>query len=399
MKKNVIICLTAIIVIILFSFIYDNIIYKKQSSEFNEVEIIISETQENKAVVTNSMEFVKALENGNIQIIEITKDIDMGYKLFEKYGIESQYLNKHNEPLTHPILKETGVSKLKIQNKNNLIIYSLSGCKLLHTNILINNSKNIKISNIKMEEMWEWDEYSEARYDKNDWDYITIRNSENIEISNCEFSKAYDGITDIINSNGITIKNCRLNEIDLINDKFYNKQFEELEKNIEEYPMYYYLRKKIYLSIEEIKQLSSYQYKLYLVRTDNNDKKCRNIVIHDNLFYNVKTRVPLAKNSDIYVYNNYVDSSKINYNLISKKNKKEIRQKYKKFIDLNSHGIIATDNSKIIAKNCIFNGTKYEYESKDEEISDKSGKIYVYNDVIDLLYLKQRLEIIAGIGR
>ena len=50
------------------------------------------------------------------------------------------------------------MSKLLIQNKDGLIIYSKNGCKLLHTNIVIKNSKNIKIENIKMEELWEWDE-------------------------------------------------------------------------------------------------------------------------------------------------------------------------------------------------------------------------------------------------
>ena len=396
MVKNVLVCVIVIIGIVISSFIYKNVFFKKQKSEFKEVEIIISENNHNKAFVTNPLEFVQALEDENIEIIEIMNDIDMGYNVFEEYKARSKYIEKHNEPLTHPILKETGVSKLKIQNKNNLIIYSSLGCKLLHVNIIINNSSNIKISNIKMEEMWEWDEITEARFEKNDWDYITIRNSENIEISNCEFSKAYDGITDIINSNSITIKNCKLNEIDLKNDIFFNKQFEELEANIENYPMYSFLRKDIGLNISKVKELTSYQYKLYLIRTDKSNQKCNNIVIHDNIFNNVKTRIPLAKNSNVYIYNIYTDSTKINYNIISKETKKEIRKKYKKFIDLNSHGIIASDNSKVIAENCIFSGIKHEYENRDEEERDKNGKIYVYNDVKDLIYLKQKLEKTVG---
>ena len=408
LKRILVICFIIIFLLIVFEFnklektnksiMYDNEgLDKNKLEKFEEVDIQIEETEFNKSVVDNSEDFIKALKNDDVNIIEITSDIDLGYNLLKEDEIDNNVIVKHNEPLTHPILKQTGVSKLNIKNKDGLIIYSKSGYRILHANFFIEDSKNVKIENLKFEELWEWDESTKAEFDRNDWDYITIFNSENINIKNCEFSKAYDGITDMDNCKNVTIEYCKLNEIDIDKDEFFNIQFEELEENINNYPMYKFLRKTIGLSIKKIKELSSYQFKLYLIGTEPNCKKNENIVIHDNLFLNVKTRVPLARNSSVYLYNNYSDQSKINSKIVSGDELSLIKKKYPKIVSLSTHSVISLEKSYIVLENNIFNGTKHKYESEFEPKELKSGKIVIKSEGNNILELKNMLQETAGV--
>ena len=309
--------------------------------------------------------------------------------------VKSSHITSHNKPLTHPKLIETGISKIKIQNKDGLIICSKNGAKITHANIIIQDSRNIKIENIKMEEIWEWDEQTQGEYDRNDWDYITIKNSENICIRNCEFSKSYDSITDIENSRNITIEYCKVNPIDL-NGEFYNMQFKYLEENIENFPMYKFLRKEAKLSIEEIKNLVSFQYKVYTIGTKQNDnKENTNIVIHDNIYMNVKTRIPRLRNSKAYIYNIYADSTNIvNLKKTIKDKFELIDRKYPKMVSLDTYGIIATENSYALVENCIFKGIedKYKINSGEEE----KGFIAVMPRTISAGKLKENLEQVVG---
>ncbi len=384
MKKNLCIIIF-IIVIITIALIYFDL--NQNKTNFNEVEIDIKQNDTNYIEVNNSKDFLAALENKSIKIINIVEDLDLGYKEVK----DSKYIEKHNEALTHPILKNIGVSKLLLKNRDGLIIKSSNGSKLLHTNIIIDNCKNIMINNIELDELWEWDEYSLANYDRNDWDYFTIKNSNNILISNITFNKSYDGIIDIDNSNNITIKNNRLNEIDINND-YFNQQFVELENNKDNYKMYKYLRDEVGLSVEQIKRLSNYQYKLILIGTKDYGVSNSNIVIHDNMFLNAKTRIPQARNSSVYFYNNYVDSSNISYDVISKKQKEMINNsKYQKLVHLTTYGIISIQRSYVKASNNIFREVDIPYSRGRNNKYSNIGKIIVKNDKDKISNLKEIL--------
>ena len=168
LKRILIICFIIIFLLIIFEFAYKDfnkiekrksdksIIYdnedldKNKLEKFEKVDIQIKESEFNKSVVDNSEDFIKALKNDDVNIIEITSNIDLGYNLLKEDEIDNNVIVKHNEPLTHPILKQTGVSKLNIKNKDGLIIYSKSGCKILHANFFIEDSRNVKIENLKL---------------------------------------------------------------------------------------------------------------------------------------------------------------------------------------------------------------------------------------------------------
>lgn len=392
MKKIIMMVFIIFIVIFIYFDLNQNKIL------FHEVKFYLD--KDKYIEVSNEEEFIKAIENNNIKIININNDLDLGYNSLIKKFISSKFIIEHNKVLTHPILRDTGVSKLLIKNRDGLIIKSSNGSKILHCNIIIENSKNIEISNIELDELWEWDEESFAEYDRNDWDAISIKNSSNILIDHVTFHKVYDGITDMKNSHNITIKNCKLESVDINNDSFFNSQFEELENNKEQYPMYKYLRDDVGLSIDKIKLLSSYQYKLFLIGPKDFGDKNTNIIIHDNMFLNVKTRIPQARNSSVYFYNNYIDSSNINYNIISKKQKEMINNsKYQKLVHLTTYGIISIQRSYVVSENNIFKGIEIPYTKERDKSYKNIGRIIIKEDKEVLSNLKDKLDKNVGVKK
>lgn len=390
--KKLIILLFLISIILIGSFVYFDLHQNKIN--FHEVVIKITKNDNNYMEVNNTDDFIHALNN-NIKNINITKDLDLGYKVIG----ESKYIKKHNDALTHPILKKTGVSKLLLKNIDGLMIQSSNGSKLLHTNIVIENSKNIEISNIELDELWEWDEETFAGYDKDDWDAISIKNSKNILIDHLTFHKVYDGIIDISDSKNITIRNTKVEKTDIDNNSFFNSQFEELETNIDNYPMYQFLREEVGLTIKQVKQLSSYQYKGILIGTKDYGEKNENIVIHDNLFLDIKLRIPQARNSSVYVYNNYIDSSSITYDIMSKKQKILINSTYPKLVKLATYGIISLQKSYIISENNIFIGVDFPYTRGRDNKYRNYGLIMIKDNKNQNQDLKEKLYKNAGVKK
>ena len=396
--RKILFILFIIFLLICGIFIYFDL--NQNKIKFQEVNILIKKDDFNYRVVSNEEEFLNAMDDKNIKIIDIMNDLNLGYLYLKNNNISSKYLLKHNDVSMNPILIENGVSKLVIKKRDGLIITSSNGSRILHSNIVIENSKNIKIDNIEIDGLWEWDEKSKAEFDINDWDAITIKNSSNILIDHITFHKVYDGITDIKNSNNITIRNCKLESIDIKNDEFFNSQFEELENNKEKYSMYQFLRDEVGLSIEQVRQLSSYQYKLFLIGPKDFGEKNKNIVIHDNMFLNVKTRIPQARNSSVLFYNNYIDSSNIRYDIISKSQKEMINNsEYQKLVHLGTYGIISIQRSYVVSKNNIFNGVDYPYTSGREHEYKNMGIIIIKEDKNKLSHLKERLERNAGVQK
>ena len=387
--------LIIIVGVFVFGYVYFDL--NQNRIHFHIVKINIKKDSNNYVDVTNEEEFILALENSNYKIINIVNDLDLGFFSLQKKEINSGYIIKHNVPLTHPVLMKTGVSKLVLSNRNGLIIKSSNGSKILHCNIRIENSKNIKIENVSMEELWEWDEVTGLEYDRNDWDYITIKNSKNVIISHCEFSKSYDGITDIKESSNIVIEYCKLNEVDINNNDFYNIQFEELEKNQDKYPIYRFLRKNAKVSIDEIKQIFSCQAKLYLIGPEDYGPKNNNIIIHDCLFLNVRNRVPQARNSSVYVYNVYADSKKINiYKILTDKQISYISSHYHIIVAPSSYGVISIQRSYIVVENCIYDGADNPYTYTRNGKYSNIGRIIIKNNN-KLKNLKENLLKKAGL--
>ena len=178
---------------------------------------VLKETSDNYYTAGTAEEFLNAIQSvkksGKASVIELTADIALGDKEVNNFDSYSSFITVHKlEPLTHPTLLKTGVSMLKLADMSNLTIYSKNGAKITHTCIDITGSNNIIIRNIEFDEIWEWDDYTEGAYDRNDWDYMTIeKGSSDIWVDHCTFYKSYDGVIDVktpVNDSNITISWC-----------------------------------------------------------------------------------------------------------------------------------------------------------------------------------------------
>src|SRR6185437_467278 len=105
------------------------------------------------------------------KVIEIMNDLNLGWNEIgpDVQNLSSSPFNPAATPQLHPVLLQTGVSKLDIKYKNGgLTIFSANGATIRHCTFNIKSTHNIIVRNLKFEEMWEWDEATKGQYDKND---------------------------------------------------------------------------------------------------------------------------------------------------------------------------------------------------------------------------------------
>ena len=171
------------------------------------------------------------------RVIEVTNDIDLGYNLLSStakgYGVVAA-----NTPKTHPTLIQTGVSKVYIDGRSNLTLFSQNGATIKHACFDIKgSSNNLIIRNLTFDELWEYDDSGD--YDSNDWDYFTVEGaSYNIWFDHCTMYKAYDGILDIKKaSHDVTVSWCKMLPYDK-NNAFFMTMMNELENNQGSYSNY-----------------------------------------------------------------------------------------------------------------------------------------------------------------
>ena len=54
------------------------------------------------------------------------------------------------------MLKENGISQIKIENTSNLLIYSKHGAKLTHCGFKLTSDTNVIFRNLEFDELWQW---------------------------------------------------------------------------------------------------------------------------------------------------------------------------------------------------------------------------------------------------
>ncbi|MDY5455445.1 MAG: hypothetical protein SPG56_02625, partial [Bacilli bacterium] len=154
--------------------------------------------------VRNAKEFSAALNNNKKDVvIDIKEDLNLGYEEVKKEFGTLAKITAAKTPVQHPILKETGVSKIGVEDRENIAIISTNGSSIKHACFNIKRCKNVIVRNIEFNELWEWDDVKDnsgnkpGDYDRNDWDYVTVSDSEGVWIDHCTFHKAYDGLIDM----------------------------------------------------------------------------------------------------------------------------------------------------------------------------------------------------------
>lgn len=345
---------------------------------------VISESSKSYAKVSNAVELGQALKKGSgIKVIEITNDIDLGWNEIPS-SARTAPITQHTSALTHPTLKKTGVSKITVDSFDGLTIFSKNGSTLKHAGITFKNSKNVVIRNLKFDELWEWDENTKGKYDRNDWDFLTFEGCKNVWVDHCTFGKAYDGIIDSKNgTTGLTVSWSKFLPGD---GTFYNVMFDEMEKNTSNYPMYKFIRNQN-LSKADIMKIASPQKKTHLIgaREFASDNSNLEITLHHNYYKDTQDRIPRLRGGNAHVYNILVDSTNA-YNakkLISSSVSKAIESAGYSFT-VTSNGAISTEDGALLMEKSYIAGIAEPLKNNQKSASKDqyTGKI----QAVDTIY-------------
>ena len=310
-------------------------------------------------------------------------DIDLGWNMIGSSAQKAPF-SKHADALTHPILKKTGVSKIEIDGFDGLTIFSKNGSKLTHGALVFKRSSNIVIRNIAFDELWEWDEATKGKYDRNDWDFITLEKSSKVWIDHCTFGKAYDGVVDSKKgTDGLTISWSKFLPGE---GEFYEAMFKELETNKAAYPMYKFLRDNK-LSQETIMAVAAPQKKTHLIGATEmaSDNKDLEVTLHHNYYLDSQDRLPRLRAGNAHAYNIVMDSrgayeaSK----LIPSSVATAIKNKGYSF-QITSNGAISTEGGAVLVENSVILGIKYPLRNNQKSASNTAytGKI----KAVDTIY-------------
>ncbi|SFU45383.1 pectate lyase [Clostridium sp. DSM 8431] len=352
---------------------------------------IIDETSSSYAKVSNATELAQALKKkSKIKVIEITNDIALGWNEIES-SAKVAPITQNIEPLTHPTLKKSGVSKITVDSFDGLTIYSKNGAKLTHAGFVFKNCKNIAIRNIEFDELWEWDENTKGNYDRNDWDYLGFEGCSKVWVDHCTFNKAYDGIVDSKKgTTGLTISWSKFLPGDK-NSKFYKAMFDEMESNESQYPMYKYLR-SLGLSQDNIMDVAAPHKKTHLIGATEfaSDNKDLELTLHHNYYKDSQDRMPRLRGGNAHIYNIVMDSRDANKakSIISSSLNKQINSAGYHF-GITSNGALSTEGGALLLENSQILGVSSPLRNNQKSASktEYTGKIlaldtiYKYKDI------------------
>lgn len=349
-----------------------------------------SDTAKYRKVYT-ATDLQAALKKGSgVKVVEIMNDLNLGWNEIPGAAQTSPFA-KHNDALTHPVLKQTGVSKVTIDGFNGLTIFSANGSKIKHAAFSVKRSSNVVIRNLEFDELWEWDESTKGDYDKNDWDYITLEESSGVWIDHCTFNKAYDGLVDSKKgTSGVTVSWSLFKGDDGSSNSWVTQQINELEANKSAYPMYNYLRSSaVGLSKADIIAVASSQKKGHLVGSTSLEAANANLsmTLHHNLYKDIQDRMPRLRGGNVHAYNIIMDASgaRAAKGKITPAMASAISSKGYKF-DVTSNGAISTESGAVLVEKSVIKDVVYPVRNNQTDPSDAAytGKIRVADTIYSL---------------
>ncbi|HIW81990.1 MAG TPA: hypothetical protein H9742_10840 [Candidatus Acetatifactor stercoripullorum] len=344
---------------------------------------LLKETNDNYYKTGSAVEFLDALlkiqETGKNSVIELTADINLGCNEVENFAFysDSKLLTAYSaQPLTHPALIESGVSKLNFDGMANLTIFSRNGSSIKHANITMKNSENIIIRNIKFDELWEWDEATEGDYDRNDWDYMTIDQScDGIWIDHCTFYKAYDGVIDVKNPSpvaNVTISWCEFLPGSEGN-VFFDVMMDDIFAHPENYPTYQHMLDEG-MTKDQVYMYAYGQKKTHLLGQSDDAVNAAGIrvTLANNYYKDSMDRMPRLRYGYSHVYNCIMDAQEL-LDVRESITNQEIAAK------IVSNGAASTCGAQVLLENCYINGIQNALNSGNG--SSPSGYINAINSV------------------
>ncbi|MGN0484327.1 MAG: RICIN domain-containing protein, partial [Lachnospiraceae bacterium] len=290
--------------------------------------------------VASEREFLQAVSDaaaGKVHVIEITKDLNLGYLevgLTDEEKKTFSFFKKYEDPTngyTNPVMEKSGVSKLDISNVNGLTIFSKTGCKIKHTELKLQKSANdVVIRNLSFDEMWQWDDT--GKHKEVGWTFIKVNGATNVWIDHCSFTDAADGLIDIENgSSGITISWCQIGAAAMTDPPKDSAIYPSIQYMEQQYQngklgtdsRYYKLRKGG-ASQADIMAYAAYHSKCHLVGSGDKDfcnyvysdgrvlKDCNaelHLTLAYNYYRNMGQRQPMVRQGVGHLINCYFDNS------------------------------------------------------------------------------------------
>ncbi|MGN0806720.1 MAG: hypothetical protein ACI4MC_06740, partial [Candidatus Coproplasma sp.] len=368
---------------------------------------------------------------GTVHVIEITQDIDLGYNVLSETAKNSGVIgniiktsvvadadgNYVPAYTMSSMVNEYGISELRIQHINDLLIYSKEGAKITHATMNVMSASNVAFRNLEFDEVWQWEDSQTTAaskvgdYDSQKWAYFKINHCGYVWIDHCTFGKAFDGLIDYANpvyseteamanvnrapygltdERGVHISWCSFNAGSDDKDGYIYKMMEEIESNYQAnladssvkcYYLYYKALRDKGASFEDILYgLAIPQKKAFLCGdSGDNDQDYRfnrklKISIANCYFKNIEDRIPKLRGGNCYFYNNVVDNFEY-YNYRSKLSSyaSAVTQLGGKSSTwkcaLTSQCLLTSNGASLMAENCIFRGISSLIKNNDSAIT------------------------------
>ncbi|MDX8047271.1 hypothetical protein SH601_14975 [Gracilibacillus sp. S3-1-1] len=290
--------------------------------------------------VKTEREFLQAImdaRNGNVKVIEVAKDLNLGWKSLNLSSEEAKkyrFVTEYQEPMygfTNPKIEASGASQINIENIDGLTIFSKKGKTIRSAEFKLQRSTNdLVIRNLNFDGMWQWDDTGEHK--EVGWAFINVNGANNVWIDHCTFSIAADGLIDTGNGgSNITISwsefGLPANENPSEDSDIYQSiQFMEdkyASNELNSDSMYYNMRNDG-ATKEQIMAYAAYHSKVHLtgsgdkdyvnyVSSSGEDYKDGNqrirLTLAYNSYTNIEQRVPMIRQGTGHAYNVYLDNS------------------------------------------------------------------------------------------
>lgn len=346
---------------------------------------------------------------GTVHVIEIANDLNLGY--FKLGAAEKatnlvvDYASNMNKLSPYlcmsDMLKENGMSQIKIENTSNLLIYSKNGAKITHCGFKLTSDTNVVFRNLEFDELWQWEDAPVSTsskigdYDWFGWAYFKISFCGFIWIDHCTFGKSYDGQIDYANpvynanagtafrapyggtgENGLQISWCKFNAGSDDPSGYLYKMMDQIEQEYQagkQNYLYYNALRDAGISFEDILYgLAIPQKKGFLCGDDakfsgsyetaddyNFNLKLK-VSFANCIFYNLEDRLPKLRGGNAYLYNCLIDISQY-YTYRAKLLNANARGAVTTINSgwkcaLVSQGIVCGNGGSVQAENTIFRG-------------------------------------------
>lgn len=290
-----------------------------------KAEDYVNQNTKHYAVAHNEAEFCAVIGNGELKVIELAADVNLGYKYLESLGVGSPLIveapdyNKGNVPTTSPDIIRDGQSKMNLENRNGLTIYSKNGSTIYHCEVALQYCKDVVIRNIGIQGLNEWDDFlpeengTPGYHKQYDWDDISIYDCQNIWIDHCTLGIAYDGSVDITDGSTVTISWCEIGQPDenTLNEMQNTMDYmEQLYQEGNGFVFYSALRDggATQQQILEYSMLNDKVHAFSCGEQEYEKNLTDKITLAYNVYKNSCQRVPQIRSGNCHMYNCYVDA-------------------------------------------------------------------------------------------